>query len=120
MGKANSKDLFLRFGQLADVTFLCGLGRQKEYMTEHGVHSVYHLLNGFDSESFGKPFPQNNVPQYDVVMIANRIRSRKPFGKFPGQRERKRLARLLTDEFGDGFALYGNGWEDYSSGRGPI
>jgi len=117
--KPFSKTL-LRFGQLSDVTFLSGLGRQKEYLNKRGVPNVYLLPHGFDELSFGKPFPVDYSPKYDVVMIVNRIRSRKPFGEMPGQRERRDLIRRLTAEFGDGFALYGNGWDDYSAAKGPV
>lgn len=117
--KPFSKTL-LRFGQLSDVTFLSGLGRQKEYLNKRGVPNVYLLPHGFDEQSFGKPFPNDYAPQYDVVMIVNRIRSRKPFGEMPGQRERKDLMRRLTAEFGDRFALYGNGWEEYAAAKGPV
>ena len=112
--------VLLRAAQLSDATFLSGLGRQKTFLEKRGARNVLLLPHGLDEGDFGQPFKGTYEPCYDVAMIANRISSRKPFGEMPGQRLRKDLIRRLIAEFGDGFALYGNGWDQYPVAKGPV
>lgn len=64
--------------------------------------------------------PENYSPVYDVVMIANNVRTRRPFASMPGQKERVALVKQLSKTFGKRFALFGKGWDGLDCAQGPI
>ncbi|WGS86792.1 glycosyltransferase [Methylomonas sp. UP202] len=103
-----------------DVCFNSGLGRVAEYLKRRGARHVYLLPHGYDEVSFGEPIKTERDYQNDLVMIANQWTSRRPFASAPGAKERPKLIAALQEEFGDKFALYGKGWDNFQCARGPI
>jgi len=103
-----------------DVCFNAGLGRAAEYLKKHGAKQVYFLPHGYDDVTFGNPISENKDYKNDLVMIANQWKSRRPFASAPGAKSRPQLVKALQEEFGDRFALYGKGWDEFKCSRGPI
>ncbi|MDO8846598.1 glycosyltransferase [Methylicorpusculum sp.] len=103
-----------------DVCFNQGLGRMADYLKANGAKHVYLLPAAYDHISFNQPITVNIEKQFDLVMIANRWTYKRPFASAPGAKNRPLLIKALQEEFGDKFALYGKGWERFSSSKGPI
>lgn len=103
-----------------DVTFNSGLGREARYLKREGAQRVYLMPHGYDDVSFGDPFPEDYHPEFDVVMIANATRPRKPFASMPGIKARDSLVKALDHVFGSRLALYGQGWGSLRCARGPV
>jgi len=103
-----------------DVCFNQGLGRMADYLKAKGARHVYLLPAAYDNVSFNMPINTQTEKQNDLVMVANKWKYRKPFASAPGTKDRTILIKLLQEEFGDKFAIYGQGWEKFTSSRGPI
>ncbi|MEI8573504.1 hypothetical protein U737_01490 [Methylomonas sp. LW13] len=103
-----------------DVCFNQGLGRMADYLKAKGAKHVYLLPAAYDHISFNQPISNQQEKENELVMIANRWKSRRPFASAPGAKNRPILIKLLEEEFGSKFALYGRGWEKFSCSRGPI
>jgi hypothetical protein len=103
-----------------DVCFNAGLGRVAEHFKRKGAKHVYLLPHGYDEVSFGDNLDRNQNYQNDLVMIANRIRSRRPFASLPGVKARTKLVAALNEEFKDRFALFGQGWDGIACACGSI
>lgn len=98
-----------------DVIFLPGrlpiLGR----LRSRGCHDIRYVPSPTDVGRHGAPLVRHAPPEFDVVTIGNRIRSRVPFRTMPGARQRARLVRRFCREFGPRFAVFGEGWSGPSS-----
>lgn len=103
-----------------DVCFNAGLGRAADYFKKKGAKHVHLLPHGYDSVTFGNAITEPKEYKHDLVMIANQWKSKRPFASPPGATTRPRLIKALEEEFGDRFALYGKGWDNFSSSKGPI
>lgn len=103
-----------------DLCFNQGLGRMAEYLRRNGARHVYLLPAAYDDVTFNLPINRQQEKSYDLVMIANKWKFRRPFASAPGTKNRPILIKLLEEEFGERFALYGNGWDNFSSSKGPI
>jgi len=104
-----------------DVCFSVGMGRQEVMTKNFGAKKVFLLPNAYDEVSFPDQVLLPLAGQkFDLVMIANRWRSRRPFASMPGVKARTDLVNVLNEEFGDRFALYGKGWDGIPCAHGPI
>lgn len=111
---------YLQISRMVDISYSCGLGRAERRLKKAGVRHVHLLPNSYDDIRFNSPLDRELNTNFDIVMIANLTRSRKPMGSFPGAKLRARLARALSRRYGKRFALYGSGWPEYESARGPL
>ena len=87
---------------------------------ERELSRVRYTYHAADGERFATPWSPTGRRDHDVVMIANRNRGRIPGSAVPGAWRRAQFAKLLEQQYGSRFALYGHGWEGNSSWRGPL
>lgn len=104
----------------SDITFLSGKGGLAQLMRKNGAKDVRYLPSHYDPRRFDKPWDFTERRTYKLAMIANRCMTRIPGIYLPGGRNRVRLVKRLTDNFGADFALYGRGWDGLVSARGPL
>lgn len=104
----------------ADVVFSIALGKLAELMRENGARDLRYLPHCYDQARFGKPWEFGDRRAYKLSMIANCGSTRIPGRYFPGGRNRLRLARRLSRNYGTEFALYGRGWSNLVSARGRV
>ena len=109
-----------RLARHSDVVYLSGLGSFERIVRFRGARRVRYTQHGYDPERFGLPWDPSMDRSFDVVMIGNRITSRIPGRRMPGNRTRERLAEMLHDSFGSRFACFGAGWEGFPFDRGPV
>ena len=109
-----------RLVRQADVVYLCGLGSFARIFRFSGAGRVRYTSHGYDPERFALPWEPTPDRAFDVVMIGNRITSRVPGRRIPGNRKREQLAGLLHERFGSRFACFGNGWAGFPYDRGPV
>ena len=104
----------------ANLVYISGTGSLSRVFRQAGAKRIRYAFDGFDAARFGTPWSPPSERTYDVVMVANRIRGRLPGTALPGTWQRARLVRLLEQQYGSRFALYGSGWEGYESWLGPL
>jgi spore maturation protein CgeB len=104
----------------ADIVFMVGLGEFAELAKEAGARKIYFAPHNFETVRSGKPWSPSQDREFDIIMIANCGRTKIPGRYFPGGRNRKKLAEMLTKRFGKRFALYGKGWDNLESSRGML
>lgn len=104
----------------ADLVYLCGSGSLARVFRRAGASRVRYTYHAADGERFATPWSPTGQRDHDVVMIANRNRGRIPGSAVPGAWRRAQFAKLLEQQYGSRFALYGHGWEGNSSWRGPL
>lgn len=75
-----------------------------EILREHGCRADY-LQVGFDNVWYNKRQPNRTGPE--IVFCANE------YGNFPLSNFRVNAVLALKKEFGERFAVYGNGWDKY-------
>jgi len=118
----------LKVGRVFDMT-LAGCGGLIPEFKKRGCNNVLLFPEKADHVRFGHPPKDSNSKQFDVVMIANRLRIRNPFrafnwpGKNPlyhmdGQNIRDQLVKLFSERFGERFAIFGYGWDGCKSAKG--
>jgi hypothetical protein len=123
--KRFSPQMKLMCGQ-ADLTFLCGLGRNATRFERHGARKIYYIPHTASKAQFGQSIALSQNRDFDVVLIGNRIQSRLSllnnvsFARTPGAYERESLVRKLGAVFGNRFGVFGRGWDGYIGNRGPI
>jgi hypothetical protein len=104
----------------ADVVALVGFGDFARRVRAWRPGPVLYTPSCADTQRFGRPRPVGQPPEFDVVMIGNRVRSRLPWRRLPGAAARAELARRLGRRFGRRFALFGQGWQGYAGWQGPL
>jgi hypothetical protein len=104
----------------ADLVYLCGTGSVARVFRRAGAARIRFVPHGADGERFGTPWSPTSQREYDVVLIGNRIRARRPGGGLPGARSRAQLVDLLERQYDQRFALYGHGWAGHSSWKGAL
>jgi hypothetical protein len=104
----------------ADLVYLSGTGTLTRLFKRVGTTRIRYAFDGYDGQRFGLPWSPTSHREFDVVMIANRSRGRIPGGALPGARRRRQLAKLLSAQYGSRFALYGHGWAENRSWKGPL
>ena len=100
-----------------DASFWSGYFRQLEALRRKGHDAMHYAPCHSDADTFGRT--RTAPPDFDVVMIGNRIRSRIPWRTWPGAVMRSRLAALFQRKLGRRFAVFGNGWTGPCA-HGPV
>jgi hypothetical protein len=108
----------LRFASYCDLVTLCTYGSMARRFRRWGSMNTVYLPHAYDS-NFGTPWVPTAERKYDVILIANRVPSRVPFLSMPGVREREKIVRIFSRTFGQRFAVFGRGWNGWSSEMGP-
>jgi hypothetical protein len=109
-----------RVARAADVVFVPGYSSFSEGLRRSGCADVRYAPSPTDETRYGGALGlRNATPEFDVVMIGNRVASRAPGKTMPGARERMELVRLFEQRLGPRFAVFGTGWEGRSA-QGPI
>lgn len=105
----------------ADVTFVTETGGLARDLARSGAR-VALMPNGYCQARFDRPFDAAaERPEYDVAFIGNLHRIRNPASRlFRTARKRRQQAMALQQRYGQGFALFGSGWDGWPSARGPI
>jgi hypothetical protein len=101
----------------SDVVFLCGEGGLSKSIARAGAQDLRYVPLPTDHR-FG-PIVQQGDFACEVVMVANRVRSRVPFKSLPGSIMRERVVRLFSERLGGRFWVYGHGWSGPSA-QGPL
>lgn len=105
----------------ADVVALVGHGAWAAEVRALTRAAVLYAPSAADLQRFGEPMPHPQPePEFDVVMIGNRVRSRLPWRRLPGAAERSELACRLARRHGRRFALWGHGWRGHDGWQGPV
>jgi hypothetical protein len=108
----------LRIMRRCDVVFLpCG-GPILRVLDKAGCHNVYYAPSCASAGRFPLVWQVRASYDYDLIMVGNRVHSRRPFGTMPGARRRARLVRRLQRRYGSRFAVFGAGWSGPSA-MGP-
>lgn len=110
----------LEFARNCDAVFLVAAGNFADRFRKAGCKNVYYLPHVASDVTFGKPWIPSMERKYDVIMIGHRVSSRISLLEMPGVKEREELARKLSIKFGERFAIFGNGWEEYPNSKGPV
>jgi hypothetical protein len=106
----------------ADHVFLPGAGALLRRFRLAGARDIGYSPSAGDRSRFDDSTPPRQQ-RYDVVMVANRLTARRgwlPIQPLPQVRNRASLARRLSHLLGGRFALYGMGWDDTRTAKGPI
>ena len=114
---------FLQVAKGADLVTLTSMGALADYVAAHTTAPIMVLPNGACQVRFGAldPGSQDECVDADVAFVGSRNRSRNPTkGYFWVSRRRERLIGQLANRYGPRFALFGHGWNDLPSSRGPI
>ncbi len=105
----------------SDIVLISGLGRLASLYRAHGAQRVGYLPHYYDVERTSPEPPDDHRRDHQAVMIANSGRRRRlPMLYVPGGRRRAALASRLSSSLGQGFALYGRGWDGLKAARGPL
>lgn len=104
----------------ADVVCLVGRGRFARQVRSFARGVVTYAPSAADTRRFGLPWSRAHEAAFDVVMIGNRVTSRRPWRRLPGAATRAELARQLGRRFGHRFALFGQGWNGFVGWQGPV
>lgn len=103
-----------------DLAFMCGLGNFSRLATKAGAAKVRYLPHSFDDSRVGSPWEPALSREFDLVMIANPIKSKIPGVIYPGSDKRIEVARKVSKKFGKKFALWGKGWGNLISAKGYL
>ena len=104
----------------ADYVFWEGLGDFRKMAIKYGAKNIYLAPSNFDTDRFKNDWEPTVHREHDLSMIASSGRTRLPFRYLPGGKNRIKCVKSLTKTFGKRFALYGYGWGNLESYRGPI
>ncbi len=107
---------------LADVSFLTGMGSIARQLNRWGSKNLVLMPHGCCQVRFSsQPSSQAEVPEFDVVFVGSRIRSRNPLSHFYWvAQKRVEFVRGFTKRYGLRFGLFGNGWNRNPAWQGPI
>lgn len=105
----------------ANIVFISGMGKLKDYYAHNGARNIHYINHYFDRQRNGR-IPLAETPkEFAAIMIGNNGRhSRAPLFYYPGGRRRHRLVRRMNARFGEKFALYGSGWDQYICSKGKV
>jgi len=109
----------LKFASFCDLVAVCTYGKMKQRFENYGAKKVVYLPNAYDY-NFGTSWSPTQDRKFDIIMIANRLRSKIPFKSMPGVKEREEIVKKFSKKFGNKFAVFGNGWSGYPNSMGPI
>jgi hypothetical protein len=95
------REWFRNLSQGCDINAVTCTRDVEEY-AEQGVRGAAYLQIGVDTDLWRPTTPDIHAP--DVVMLAN-------CNARLGYETRRSVARMLSQSYPDGFAVYGHGWE---------
>lgn len=106
----------------ADLTFVTQVGGVGRGLVRGGARRVTLMPNGYCQARFDTDLdPAGYSPDFDVVMIGNKIRCLNPsHSMFYACLQRQRQVRALQKRYGRRFGLFGLGWDGWESAQGPI
>ncbi len=106
---------------LSDITFLTGMGYLARQLRASGSKNLVLMPNGCCQVRFSAGRPDALRPEFDIVFVGSRIRSRNPLSHFYWvSRKRVKFVEAATKRYGRRFGLFGMGWENNPSWQGPI
>jgi hypothetical protein len=109
-----------QIARACDVVFVPGYSSFSDSLRRAGCSDLRYAPSPTDEARFGEAFGlRRSTPEFDVVMIGNRVTSRAPLKTMPGARQRMRLVQLFEKKLGNRFAVFGSGWKGQSA-QGPI
>jgi len=104
----------------ADTVALVGRGSYAKLARSVGAKRVIYSPSAADTVRFGQPWNPTLEREFDVLLIGNRVKSLRPWGRMPGASKRIELVRALGRRFGERFAVFGNGWEGFRGNHGKV
>lgn len=123
-GRPRIPQSFLQLASAADLIFLTSMGQLADTVCRFTRSPVVLLPLGACQVRFGTPPPIERLtpePEFEVVFVGSRNRSRNPAkGFFWLGRRREELVRRLASRYGEGFAVFGHGWDDLRSAQGAV
>ena len=108
-----------RLARACDVVFVIGYGRFVNRLVKNGFPAVLYVPLWADDSRFDLGMSDPGAATYDAVLVGNYWPSKIPFKTMPGAVQRARVVSLMEREFGDRFAVFGQGWAGPCA-RGPI
>lgn len=123
LGRPNVPRSFLQVAESSDLVTLTSMGVLADHVARHTRAPIMLSPLGACQVRFGAltPVTDADAPEFDVVFIGSRNTPRNPLRPyFHLGRHRQRLVAELTRRFGRRFAVFGHGWEGWSSNKGPI
>jgi hypothetical protein len=110
----------LQAAEAVDVVFSTSMGVTADRLVRNTGTRVALLPHGVCQARFACA-PQPSEREFRVTFIGSNNRPRNPLHSYHWYaRRRERLVRRLSARFGDGFALFGRGWEGIEGWRGPV
>lgn len=108
--------------RLADINFLTGMGKLATGLARNGSKNLVLMPHGCCQVRFSSQMTISEYnPQFDVVFIGNRMRSRYCIGSSSYYGFwRDLLVKKLTKRYGKKFGLWGKGWTGHPSWQGSI
>lgn len=105
---------------VSHINFTVSLGYVRDAFAQLSAGRVFYSPHCFDEIRF--PIRELKKDKaYQIVAIGNEGRlNRASFLFMPGGRSRHRLFRMLSDTYGEDFALYGSGWSGFKSAKGRL
>jgi hypothetical protein len=112
----------LRAAEVADVVFSTSMGVTADHLVRQTGARVALLPNAVCQARFAPTREPQPLPrEFRVAFIGSNNRPRNPLRSYHWYaRRRERLVRRLSRRFGDGFALFGRGWDSIEQWRGPV
>jgi hypothetical protein len=104
---------------LSDVTFLTGMGYLARKLAQSGSRNLVLMPHGCCQIRFACPVHVDQRPEFDVIFVGSRYRSRNP-AAFWWARRRTRMVESFTTRYGRRFGLFGHGWDGNPSWQGPL
>jgi len=109
----------MKIGALSDVSFVQGVGYFFNKLKKIGSKNVEFVPAVADQNRFDINKKVENF-KYDIVLIGNNYKKMFNFLDMKGSKLRRKIVELFSKEFGGKFAVYGIGWDRYSSNKGVI
>jgi hypothetical protein len=100
----------IHLSQVCDVVFCQGFGAMTKKLKTKGCNNIHFVPASTSAHRFKASDDSRNI-EYDVVMIGNKIIRKNPLLTMPGTRLRIKLVKRFYKEFGERFAVYGQGWK---------
>lgn len=109
----------LKFASYCDLVCVCNFGTMMKRFIKNGSRRIEYLPHCYDY-NFGSEWNPTFVREFDIIMIANRSKSKIPFLSMPGIKEREQIVLKFAKQFGSKFAIFGKGWDKFPCNKGPI
>jgi hypothetical protein len=106
-----------------DIVLNTSMGVAADAIVGYGARRVALWPLGACQVRFAKDVRprRQKKSEFEVIFIGSNNRSRNPTSSyFWFSRKRERLLRQLVRKFGDGFAVFGSGWDHLPNSHGPV